>query len=387
MIKSNFKSSWWLFLFYHYFSTKLKEQYAKIDKLVLEHLKNKWEKRDWIIKNTRDKKKYKIVDYQYRTRKTIYGLVTYKRRIYKYFDEKLQKWIRVCLVDEWLELPKYKRIGKDIEQTIIEYFADGKRYRDIWDVIKKANISLSTIHRVFNNLEVIETIPVKVKLEKNQPIFIAIDDGHRKFWNFKRKGIKHSMRLITTYTDNINHKLQNKRVKAIIRPTKTAIGVKKTAEFIKEHCQKFYENVEQAKIIICGDSAGWIKDVADYLGAEFVLDKFHLIRTLYLGIMAGNKGKYWSEYNNCKNLIKNGQYDELIDYLYNQLDNHKKLKKQYFKNNKKGIVNQGASWNIGCFTETNIWHVLKEMIANRTYNILIYIKMVIFKCNKINLET
>ncbi len=259
-----------------------REQYAKIDKLVLEHLKNKWEKRDWIIKNTRDKKKYKIVDYQYRTRKTIYGLVTYKRRIYKYFDEKLQKWIRVCLVDEWLELPKYKRIGKDIEQTIIEYFADGKRYRDIWDVIKKANISLSTIHRVFNNLEVIETIPVKVKLEKNQPIFIAIDDGHRKFWNFKRKGIKHSMRLITTYTDNINHKLQNKRVKAIIRPTKTAIGVKKTAEFIKEHCQKFYENVEQAKIIICGDSAGWIKDVADYLGAEFVLDKFHLIRTLYL---------------------------------------------------------------------------------------------------------
>ncbi len=103
--------------------------------------------------------------------------------------------------------------------------------------------------------------------------------------------------------------------------------------------------------------------------------------------MAGNKGKYWSEYNNCKNLIKNGQYDELIDYLYNQLDNHKKLKKQYFKNNKKGIVNQGASWNIGCFTETNIWHVLKEMIANRTYSIFIYIKMVIFKCNKINLET
>ncbi|BDT04397.1 UPF0236 family transposase-like protein [Spiroplasma ixodetis] len=146
------------------------------------------------------------------------------------------------------------------------------------------------------------------------------------------------MRLITTYTDNINHKVQNKRVKAIIRPTRTAIGVKKTAEFVKEHCQKFYENVEQAKIIICGDSAGWIKDVADYLGAEFVLDKFHLIITLYLGIMAGNKGKYWSEYNNCKDFINNGQYEQLIDYLYKELDNHKKLKKQYFKNNKKVLL-------------------------------------------------
>ncbi|WP_339042421.1 UPF0236 family transposase-like protein [Spiroplasma endosymbiont of Apeira syringaria] len=117
------------------------------------------------------------------------------------------------------------------------------------------------------------------------------------------------MRLIVTYTDNINHKVQNKRVKAIIRPTKTKIGVKKTADFVKEHCQKFYENIEQAKIIICGDSAGWIKEVADYLGTQFVLDKFHLIRTLYLGIMAGNKGKYLKEYNHCKNLINNGKYD------------------------------------------------------------------------------
>ncbi|WP_425381705.1 Mbov_0401 family ICE element transposase-like protein [Spiroplasma endosymbiont of Polydrusus pterygomalis] len=364
-----------------------REEYLKIDKLILEHITKKWEKWDWRIKNTRDKKKYKIVDYQYRTRKTIYGLVSYKRRIYQYFNEKLQKLVRVCLVDKILGLPKYKRIGEDIEQTIIEYFADGKRYRDIWDIIKKANISLSTIHRVFKNLEVFEANPKKVKLETNQPIFVAIDDGHKKFWNFKRKGTKHSMRLITTYTDNINHKVQNKRVKAIIRPTRTAIGVKNTAEFIKEHCQKFYENIEQAKIIICGDSAGWIKDVADYLGAEFVLDKFHLIRTLYLGIMAGNKGKYVKEYNHCKNLINNGQYDELIYYLYKELANHKKLKKQYFKNNKQGIVNQSEKWNIGTFTETNIWHVLKEMIANRTYSIFIYLKMVIFKCNQINLKT
>jgi hypothetical protein len=27
------------------------------------------------------------------------------------------------------------------------------------------------------------------------------------------------------------------------------------------------------------------------------------------------------------------------------------------------------------------------MLGNRTYNILIYIKMVIFKCNQINLKT
>ncbi|WP_342267186.1 hypothetical protein [Spiroplasma endosymbiont of Villa modesta] len=39
-----------------------REQNAKIDKLVLKHITNKWEKIDWRIKNTRDKKKYKIVE-------------------------------------------------------------------------------------------------------------------------------------------------------------------------------------------------------------------------------------------------------------------------------------------------------------------------------------
>ncbi|WP_338975501.1 hypothetical protein [Spiroplasma endosymbiont of Monopis laevigella] len=75
-----------------------------------------------------------------------------------------------------------------------------------------------------------------------------------------------------------------------------------------------------------------------------------------------------------------------MPFQYKELDNHKKLKKKYFKNNKQGIENQSAKWNIGCYTETNIWHVLKEMLGNRTYNILIYIKMVISKCNKINTE-
>lgn len=363
------------------------KEYANINQLVLAHIKQKWEKLDRNFFKTRDKNKYKIVDYKERKRKTKYGIVIYKRRIYEYYSTELQKWIRICLVDEELELPKYKRIGEDIEQIVIEYFADGKRYRDICDILKDAGLTTMDIHRIFEKHKVFNENVEKIKLEKNQPIYISIDDGHRKFWEIKRKINKYSMRLVAFYTDNINHKLVNKRVNVIIRPNKTAIGVKKTAEFILEQGKRFFENFEQAKIIICGDSAGWIKEVADYLDCEFILDKFHLIRTLYLGILAGNKGKYWNEYNNCKNLIENGQYDELINYLYIELDNHKKLKKQYFKNNKQGIVNQSAKWNKGCYTESNIWHILKEMLGNRTYNINIYIKMATFKCNQINLKT
>ncbi|WP_338961714.1 MULTISPECIES: Mbov_0401 family ICE element transposase-like protein [unclassified Spiroplasma] len=364
----------------------LKEATKRMYQSFRDDIKNQWEKTDWRILKERDRK-YIPVKIKERTRNTINGLVTYKCRDYKYYDEQLKKWVRVCLLDEELELPKYKRTCQDIKNNVIEHFADGKRYVDILHTMKQTKFSTTSISRLFQEYQVNKLNVPKIKLEPNQFIYISIDDGHRKFWKFKRNSGKYSMRLVLFCTDNVNHKLVNKRADVIIRPTKTAIGVKKTAEFIKEQGNRFFENFDQTKIIICGDSAGWIKDVADYLGAQFVLDKFHLVKKLYVGIIAGNKGKYWNEYNTCRNFIENGQYAELIKYMNEILKNHKKLKKQYFKNNKQGIENQGAKWNIGCFTEGNIWHILKEMLGNRTYNINIYIKMVIFKCNQINLKT
>ncbi|WP_338979164.1 Mbov_0401 family ICE element transposase-like protein [Spiroplasma endosymbiont of Panzeria rudis] len=356
------------------------------DELSLKQTEELFTKIDEQLWNECDKSKYKSYRFRQRKLKEKKGLLTYKRRICTYYNPKTQKNEYVSLLDNYLGVKKNSKLAPNVIKQILKYFADDKKYRDVCDTFIEDLISNSTVCRIYQKFELPKANIPKIPLQPNQNLYVNIDDGHRKFWNFKRKGTKHSMRLIVTYTDNINHKVQNKRVKAIIRPTKTKIGVKKTAEFVKEHCQKFYENIEQAKIIICGDSAGWIKEVPDYLSTQFVLDKFHLIRTLYLGIMAGNKGKYLKEYNYCKNLINNGQYEKLIEYLYKELDNHKKLKKKYFKNNKQGIENQSAKWNIGCYTETNIWHVLKEMLGNRTYNILIYIKMVIFKCNKINTE-
>jgi len=365
-------------------SWNYREQYQKINLLTLDYIKRKWEKLDQKIFKTRDKSKYIIIDFEKRKRNTIYGVVIYKRRIYKYYNIELKKWVRVCLVDEKLKLSKYNRIGEDIEQKAIEYFADGKRYKDICHTMKEANLNRMSICRIFKKYEVTIQNITKIKLEPNQPIYINIDDAHRKFWEYPRKSNKFSMRLVVFCTDNINHTLINKRVSVIIRPTKTVLGAKKTVEFILEQGNKFFENFEQAKIIVCGDSAGWIKKVADYLGAKFILDKFHLIKVLYLGIIAGNKGKYDEEYNTCKNFIKNGKYDELIEYL--KTLNHKKLKKKYFSNNKEGITNQSCKENIGCFAESNVYHILKSMLGNRTYSIKTYNKMIIFKCQQVNLR-
>lgn len=368
---------------YHYKWT-WNEENKKINKLNLDYIKRKWEKIDQKIFKTRDKNKYIIADFEKRTRATIYGVVVYKRRIYNYYNTELKKLVYICLVDKELQLPKYKRIGEDIEQKAIDFFADGKRYKDICHTMLQAKLNRMTICRIFKKYVVIIQNIAKIKLEPNQHIYVSVDDGHRKFWEYKRKINQFSMRLVVFYTDNINHTLVNKKAGVIIRPNKTEIGAKKTADFILEQGKKFFENFEQAKVIVCGDSAGWIKKTAEHLNAKFILDKFHLIKVLYLGILAGNKGKYYKEYNTCRNFIENGEFDKLIDYL--KTLKHKKLNKKYFINNKQGIINQSCKENIGCFAESNIWHILKSMIGNRTYSIETYKKMVAFKCQQINLK-
>ncbi|WP_342275823.1 Mbov_0401 family ICE element transposase-like protein [Spiroplasma endosymbiont of Nebria brevicollis] len=365
-------------------SWNYREQYQKINQLNLEYIKKRWEKLDLKLFKTRDKSKYMVVDFEKRKRNTIYGVVIYKRRIYKYYNTESNQLVYVCLVDEKLELPKYKRIGEDIEQNVIAYFADGKRYKDIRHTMLQANVNRMTICRIFKKYVIVIQNISKIKLEPNQPIYISIDDGHRKFWEYKRKINKYSMRLVVFYTDNINHTLVNKRASVIIRPNKTVLGAEKTADFILEQGKQFFENFDQAQVIICGDSAGWIKKTAEYLNAKFILDKFHLIKVLYLGIIAGNKGKYYQEYNTCRNFIENGEYDKLLDYL--KTLKHKKLKKKYFLNNKQGITNQSCKENIGCFAEINVWHILKSMLGNRTYNIETYKQIIIFKCQEINLK-
>ncbi|WP_342276391.1 hypothetical protein [Spiroplasma endosymbiont of Nebria brevicollis] len=197
------------------------------------------------------------------------------------------------------------------------------------------------------------------------------------------------MRLLVFCTGKKkNGKLINKRATCKIRLTKTKIGADKTAQLIKKYGNLFYENFDQANLIVCGDSAQWIRKTANILNAKFILDKFHAFHVLYLGIMVGRRkdkiAKFHYEY--AQNLFTKGEYDELIDFLQSLTLKYKKLKVGYFINAKEGVFNQALVENIGCFTETNIKQILKHMIGSRTYNIDMYTKMVNFKCYKINTE-
>ncbi|WP_286641308.1 hypothetical protein [Spiroplasma ixodetis] len=180
--------------------------------------------------------------------------------------------------------------------------------------------------------------------------------------------------------------LINKRAVCKIRVSKTEIGAEKTAKLIQTYGNLYFENFEQANLIVCGDNAKWIRKTATILNAKFILDKFHAFHVLFLGIMAGRRKDKIAKlhYENAQNLFAKGQYYELIDFLQSLTLQYKKLKVDYFINAKDGVLNQSLVENIGCFTETNIKQILKHMIGDRTYNIDMYTKMVNFKCYQIN---
>lgn len=367
------------------------QHYFNQDELNLKQTQKLFKQIDDKLWNECDKSIYKPCKFRKRKLKTKKGLLTYKRRICTYYNPKTQKIEYISLLDIYLGVKKYSKLAPDVIKQILKYFTDGKRYRDVCDTFIEDLISNSTICRTYQKFQLQKIKIPKIKLKPNQTLYINIDDGHRKFKFNEKHNTKNckkcSMRLLVFCTGKKkNGKLINKRAVCKIRVSKTEIGAEKTAKLIEKHGNLFFENFDQANLIICGDSAKWIRKTATILNAKFILDKFHAFHVLFLGIMAGRRKNKIAQlhYKYAQNLFSKGQYYELIDFLNSLTAKYQKLKVGYFINAKNGILNQALVENIGCFTETNIKQILKHMIGSRTYNIDMYTKMVNFKCYQIN---
>ncbi len=135
-----------------------------------------------------------------------------------------------------------------------------------------------------------------------------------------------------------------------------------TVDFTWNGLEKYFE-FENAKLVVSGDGAGWIYNLAKYLEANYVLDKYHAFYYLWTAYKP-DKRKNKVNPDNFKNFLNawryfsNGQYNELIAFLIETKVNKETLK--IFVNNNEGIINQPASWNTGCSAETDIQHLVKS---------------------------
>ncbi|WP_338979878.1 hypothetical protein [Spiroplasma endosymbiont of Lasioglossum malachurum] len=133
---------------------------------------------------------------------------------------------------------------------------------------------------------------------------------------------------------------------------------------------------------LTGDGATYLKSTANYLNIDYAVDKWHPLQKLKQVFIVG-KGKRTKENNKKLNyayykLFLNGNYYKLLDYLKENNADEKIY--EYFKNNKKGIENQNAIWNIGCSAESDVYHLIKSISNN---NAKIYSKEAFFNLLKL----
>ncbi|UUM20016.1 hypothetical protein NPA11_01080 [Mycoplasma sp. 1578d] len=172
---------------------------------------------------------------------------------------------------------------------------------------------------------------------------------------------------------------------------------------IKAKIEQFYGS-DYEQIVVYGDGAKFIKRLAKAFNAKYILDKFHLLRKLFL--LCGFN-KYNTEnkrlfidylvqnsttlFAKIRDLLLNNQAQEALFLLENEFENRwnslSKLKQnqymdfiKYIKNNRQFIIH----YNIGSHTESLICHQIKKNGTKKftTYGIETFKKILIFNLNE-----
>lgn len=365
-------------------------------------LKNHFESVDQEIffSSWRKNKGYIPDGFKSRTIRTIYGPVTFKRRVYKYWNK--TRFQYVFLADQKLQIDKYSRIASHLKFKILEQVATGKRQRDICDMFTDANLTRATISNIIklsdfpDSFKEISKNIVRIKIPKY--LYINMDETFIKLRrNNKMK--KYRIRLVTFhtgyhefYSTEKRKVLANKRVYYQLLPINKKINTFEFMLTLEKVAKKFYSNVNQAKVIIGGDGAAWIRDAANYwINAQYVLDKFHAVRYLKQLYPNHHEEKIYLKYQKSKNLLASGAAKELLNELReikSKPEKEQKLEKivNFFKNNYFGVANQSLSWNIGVSAEGDVSHIIKWLLGygSKAFNFQTFQNILFLKVNEVN---
>lgn len=145
---------------------------------------------------------------------------------------------------------------------------------------------------------------------------------------------------------------------------------------VKEYIEKHYETEEIEKIYFQSDGGAWMKKGVEILGAEFVLDEFHIQKYIRKMARVSGNTKETREENRKKiqEWIENGNRSKLEEWVQQikvglAEKDCKKLEEswKYIKNNWQGIRKRIKKEEgvIGSSTESHISHILSSRLSSR----------------------
>ncbi len=309
------------------------------------------------LAESRNKKTYRDKGTRDTTIKTVYGDVSYSRRVYKTKTED-GKTAYVFLLDQAMKMDKIGLISTNLAEKIVLTVTESP-YRVTADIINETCGQYISAQGVWNLVQKLgkrideeERHAVKqmhadqaegkkelpVLFEEMDGVWLHMQDKHHK------KMKKQEMKVFTMYEGWDAEKEREKR-STLVGKTMLA-GMEDSTAFHEKRealIRRKYDADEIGQRILNGDGGSWIKESYDP-EVIFQLDRYHI----YQEILRKIKNKKAQQ--DIRNLLEEEKIEEMLKYIAvyaasieSPDENDKQSKQarelyQYLNNNKEGLV-------------------------------------------------
>lgn len=268
----------------------------------------------------RDRKTYRDKGKRETTIKTVYGEVTYARRVYRTVQEDGTA-AYIYLLDEAMSMEKIGLISTNLAEKIALTVTEAP-YRvsadvisdtcgqtishgGVWNLIQQLGERINEEEEyAVRQMEAGQTEGEKrigVLFEEMDGVWLRMQDPHHK------KAPKQEMKVFTMYegweaSSPKRSRLVNKMMLA---------GMEKSDRFHQKRealIEKIYDADEIGQRILNGDGGSWIKEPYDP-ETIFQLDRFHIYREIK------QKIRDVEAQNQIKELLKEKKVDEMLEYI------------------------------------------------------------------------
>ena len=309
------------------------------------------------LAESRNKKEYRDKGARTTTIKTVYGEVSYSRKVYR-TENKEGQTTYIYLLDQAMQMDKIGLISTNLAEKIALTITESP-YRVTADIINETcgqSISAqgvwNLIQRLGEKIDEEECYAVKqmnanqsegkkalpVLFEEMDGVWLRMQDEHHK------KAAKQEMKVFTMYEGWDAEKEKGNRSTLVGKRMLAGMEDSTTFHEKREACiRQKYDADEIGQRVLNGDGGGWIKDSYDP-EVIFQLDRYHIYQEIL------RKIKDRKAQQEIRKLFEKEQIDEMLEYIelyatsvesLNEQDNQSKNAREllkYLSNNKHGLL-------------------------------------------------
>ena len=287
------------------------------------------------------------------------------------------------LLDQILGIQPHARISRDLECRLLEEAAQSSYRKAGYTASEQDPVSGQTVMRHVHRLKCIrQTNGQDQEKRRVKQLYVEADEDHIALQFHEKKGdIKRFkghgdngriIKLVYVYegieTEGKRRSLKHRKY---FGGYYTGEENKRLWEEVKEYIEETYDTDSLETIYFQSDGGGWMKKGMELLGADFVLDEFHLKKYVKRMVRSTGEPEREAEVNDW---IKEGKKKELEEWEKEKAavleeKEGKKLENSYgyIKRNWKGVRNRVGkkAGVLGSSTESHVSHVISARMSSR----------------------